>query len=143
MKYLAILAIAASFILAGCLQQSQPLPETGTSSSGSGSWANFWSDRYINFPIINATANYTGNETSIAGIYGTIKSFTVFNFINNTNATVILKNEVGVPIVNATVLGASTVQSFTNRTVAYENYGQVTLNVTCRSCAVRIVVKHT
>jgi hypothetical protein len=137
-RSIAALGIVLLALLAGCVQDSSPAPATDT--SGSGGWTDFWTDRTVNFPVINATANYTGNETKTAGIYGTIKLFQVTNFNNASNATVIIKNEIGTTITSLTATASNT---STNRTVAYDNYGPVTLNVTCRTCAVRIVVKHT
>lgn len=141
MKYALISAlIVLSVILSGCLQTQTPsVAPVVTNSGGSGAWSDFWLDRSINFPIINATANYTGNETSTAGFYGTIKLITVKD-LGNSTANIVFKNEIGTQFANIT---ATALSSTTNRTIAYENYGLVYMNVTCRSCTVRIVSKMT
>jgi len=108
-----------------------------TSAGGSGGWADLWVDKSINFPIISTTENYTGNTTSTAGFYGTIKLITVKD-LGNSTANVVFKNEIGTQFANIT---ATALNSTTNRTVAYENYGNVYMTVTCRSCTVRIVSK--
>ena len=134
LKLLLAILFSGIFIL-GCTQP--PKTPTSVGASPYGVIGDFWSDRTVNFPVQDG--NYTGNTTTINGIYGTIKKLIIVNGgVLNSTAVILDDSNNIITLLNATT-GATT----RNRTVAYENYGQLTINYTGYSGSVRIITKHT